>query len=194
MIYMQKELILALQKSHIAVIPTDTLYGLVGCALSKRAVEKIYLMKGRTPTKPLIILISSLADLSLFGITLDTNTKKLLKEVWPGKVTVILSVKGKKFAYLHRETNTLAFRLPDDAKLRALIRKTGPLVAPSANPEGLSPAETIAEAQKYFGDSVLYVDGGKKKGKPSTLVRPIGNGFEILRQGSVKISKKLLTK
>ena len=157
-------------------------------------------MKGRTPTKPLIILISSLADLSLFGITLDTNTKKLLKEVWPGKVTVIFPVKslpagrqGKKFEYLHRETNTLAFRLPDDAKLRALIRKTGPLVAPSANPEGLSPAETIAEAQKYFGDSVLYVDGGKKKGKPSTLVRPSENGFEILRQGSVKISRLVRT-
>ncbi len=191
---MQKELIASLQKGNLAVIPTDTLYGLIGLALSKRAVSSIYTLKGRNEKKPLIILISNISELELFDVSVDAAAKKVLKEVWPGKVTVILPVKGKKFEYLHRGTNSLAFRLPDVAKLRALIKKTGPLVAPSANPEGLPPAESIEEARKYLGEKVMYVDGGKIKGKASTIVRLTENGFEILRQGSVKIPKKFQNK
>lgn len=78
--------------------------------------------------------------------------------------------------------------MPDDKKLLALIRKTGPLVAPSANPEGLSPAKNIVEARKYFGENVpVYIDGGRKIGKASTLVSLTGDTPIILRQGKAII-------
>ncbi len=185
-----KNLTQTLLKNDVAIIPTDTLYGLVGRALSKKAVEKIYKLKGRKPTKPLIILISSIKDLELFGIQHSHIRKyvRMLKKVWPGAMSVILPCTNKKFEYLHRGTKSLAFRMPDDKKLLALIRKTGPLVAPSANPEGLSPAKNFLEAKKYFGENVsVYIDGGRKIGKPSTLVSLTGDTPIILRQGKTII-------
>ena len=95
-----------------------------------------------------------------------------LKEFWPGKVIVIMPCLDEKLAYLHRGTNSLAFRIPDNVLLQNIISKVGPLVAPSANPESMSPATTIKEAKKYFGDSVdFYLEGGKIKSPPSKLLK-----------------------
>jgi len=177
-----------IKKGGIGVMPTDTLYGLVGSALNKKAVERIYAVRKRTPSKPMIILLSSLKDLEFFHISLDAATKKIVKTLWPGKVSVALNCPLKKFTYLHRGAETLAFRLPNNAWLKKLLKQTGPLVAPSANCEGKKPAQTIDEAKKYFGDQVdFYVDGGKLVSKPSTLIK-IGKGqYEIVRQGGVKM-------
>lgn len=168
-----------LKKDGIGVMLTDTIYGVVGRALSKKAVQRIYRLKQRNPDKPFIILISSYADLSKFGV----KPSPALKKYWPGKVSIILRAPAPKLRYLHRGTKALAFRLPQSAKLRAFLRKTGPLVAPSANPEGLPPARDIQEAAQYFGDKVdFYLDGGRRLGKPSKLIRIAQGKIEILRR------------
>jgi L-threonylcarbamoyladenylate synthase len=167
----------------IGIMPTDTIYGMVGSALRPKTVQKIYKLRRRGAKKPFIVLISSLKDLSYFNIKIDNQIKKILNRVWPGKVSVILPCGLKKFSYLHRGTKTLAFRLPKNKFLIKLIKKTGPLVAPSANPEGLRPAETVARAKKYFGDKIdFYKDGGKLSGRPSTLIKIKGEEIIILRQ------------
>ena len=165
----QSSLVTALRKGEIAVIPTDTLYGIVASALDPQAVEKVYLLRRRNPAKPCIVLISEFSDLATLGIEVNSDQKKILDEVWPGPVSIILPTK-LDVSYLHRGTNTLAIRLPNDENLRVLIRQTGPLIAPSANYEGQSPASTIVEAKAYFGDEVIYVDGEIKKGQPSGLI------------------------
>ncbi len=154
-----------LKNGGIAVLPTDTLYGIVGSAVSKKAVQKIYKVRKRTPSKPCIILISSITDLKKFGI--KNIPLKELREVWPGKVSVILPCPYKKFEYLHRGTNKLAFRLPDSVWLCTLLKKTGPLVAPSANIEGQTPAYTIEEAENYFGGKVEIFMSTKVVSSPS---------------------------
>ena len=174
-----------LKKGGIAVMPTDTLYGVVGSALSRTTVERIYELKGRNEKKPFIILILKIADLEKFGIK-DIPSSEL-KKYWPGKVSIILPLKRssrKEFEYLHRGTNSLAFRLPDKKSLIEILKKTGPLVAPSANPEGLPPAENITEAKKYFGDEVdAYIAGGKLTGKASKIISISENGeVSILRK------------
>lgn len=187
--------ILTLQRGGVVILPTDTLYGIVGSALSRKTVERIYKLRRRNPKKPLIILIGSTADLKKFGIQPSSRIKKILKQWWPGKVSVILPIANRggflrKFSYLHRGTGTLAFRLPDDSGLRSLLKKTGPLVAPSANLEGEPSAKTIRAAQKYFGDGVDgYVDVGRLNAKPSTLVQLDADGScSVLRRGAVKIN------
>lgn len=155
----------------VGVIPTDTIYGIVGPALDRVAVARIYRLRERNRKKPMIILIGDIHDLEKFGIRIDTNTKKLLKKYWPGKVSIILPCASKKFSYLHRGTKTLAFRLPRPAWLRNFLKQSGPLVAPSANIEGERPARTLREAQNYFGADVdFYLDGGKLVSKPSTII------------------------
>lgn len=171
-----KKSIESLKKDGIGIIPTDTIYGIVGCALSPNAVRKIYRVRQRNPKKPMIILISKISDLKLFDIKLDTATKSILNKLWPARVSVILPSYSPKFKYLRRVGKTLSFRLPNNRKLRSFISKTGPLVAPSANPEGLQPAKNISEAKKYFGGRVsFYIDSGSLNSKPSKIVA-IENG------------------
>lgn len=152
-------------------MPTDTIYGLVGRAFSKKAVERIYKIKKRNKNKPFIILVSSVEDIGMFGVSLSEETYLLLKKIFPAKVSVILPCDNRKFAYLHRGKKSLAFRVPKNLRLRRLIKKTGPLVAPSANPEGMILADTIQKAKEYFGDKVdFYFDAGKIREKPSVII------------------------
>lgn len=175
-----------LEYGGVGILPTDTLYGLVASAFSKKAVARIYKVKKRNSRKPLIVLIGSFRDLARFGVKPAQETLKILRRVWPGTVSVILPCRGKKFLYLHRGTNTLAFRLPAKKSLRALLEKTGPLVAPSANPESKPPARTVFGAKKYFGDTVdFYVDGGTLTAKPSALIAIQNGRFIIKRSGTM---------
>lgn len=185
---MNQDIINLLQKGGVGILPTDTLYGLVGVAENPQAVEKIYQIKGRSPEKPLIILISSINDLEKFNITLDSPTKKFLENIWPNKVSVILPCDKVKFEYLHRGTKTLAFRLPNYPELIEIIKQTGPLVAPTVNPERLPPAETIEDAKKYFDGTVaFYLDKGKLSSEPSTIIEIKNNQVKILRAGAFNI-------
>ncbi|MBU2028692.1 threonylcarbamoyl-AMP synthase [Patescibacteria group bacterium] len=190
--YKIKDLGLAvdIKRGAVGVLPTDTLYGIVGRAESEEAVKKIYNLKERNSQKPFIILIGSFLDLQKFGIKPDEKTRKFLKQIWPGKVSVILLCESKKLAYLHRGKKSLAFRLPTSKNLIKLLKKTGPLVAPSANPEDKKPAETIEEAKKYFGKRVdFYVAGGRLEGTPSTILEMKDGKIELIREG--KLGKKL---
>ncbi|MFA6159805.1 MAG: L-threonylcarbamoyladenylate synthase [Parcubacteria group bacterium] len=180
-----------LKQGEIAVIPTDTIYGLSTNALLKDSVENIYRIKGRAPEKPMIILISKISDLELFNIKINKSTAKILKKVWPGKVSLILPCNSKKFHYLHRGTGSLAFRLPAKTDLINLLKITGPLVSTSANPEGKTSAKTIVQAKKYFGDSVeLYADEGLLKSAPSTIIEITNGKVKILRQGEKRLYSK----
>ena len=195
-----------LKKGGIGVMPTDTILGLVGSALNEKTVEKMYEVRKRKPDKPFITLIHSIEDLKLFGIKPESDTLEILNKYWPGKVSIIMPIiqdkkkdldsrlhgndnTGGKFEYLHRGTNSLAFRVPKCKWLRDLLKETGPLAAPSANPEGLPPAGNITEARKYFGEQVdFYLAGRKYEGKPSTLIRIKDGKIEVIREGAVEIS------
>ncbi len=168
--------------NSIGVIPTDTIYGVIGSALSPRVVENIYDIKQRDRKKPMIVLIGSEDDLKeYFGIECPSEIKKF----WPGKISVIFSC--KKYPHIHRGKETIAFRIPDDDNLRNLLTAVGPVVAPSANPQGQNPAETITEAIHYFGEEIdFYLDGGFQSSPPSTLIK-YDKKIEILRNGAFKI-------
>lgn len=94
---------------------------------------------------------------------------------------MIVDCPHESFAYLHRGTQSLAFRLPARQDLIELLKVTGPLVAPSANPEGLAPSQTRAEAGAYFGDTVDFYVEGPVTGKPSTIIKLTAQGEHIVR-------------
>lgn len=180
-----------LNRGGIGVLPTDTLYGLVGRALDEQVVERIYKLRKRNRKKPVIILTGSFSDLRGFGVRINRATRKILNRVWPGPVTVVLPLGTKatrKFKYLHRGVKSLAFRLPKPIALRKLLAKTGPLVAPSANIEGAPPARNLRKAREYFGDKVdFYISGGLRKEKPSTLIKITDGEVIVLRRGAGKV-------
>ena len=180
-IWDDQNLIKILKKGGVAVMPTDTLYGIVGKAENPATVERIYKIRKRAPEKPCIILIGNISELGKFNIVLSGEQKNKIKEYWPGPVSIVLDCPDEKFTYLHRGTKTLAFRLPMQADLRNLLLKTGPTIAPSANTEGLTPARNIQEAENYFGIEIdLYLNGGEITGKPSKVVRLYNDGDEYI--------------
>jgi L-threonylcarbamoyladenylate synthase len=167
----------------VGIIPTDTLYGIVGSALNADAVERIYKLKKRNKKKPLIVLIPEIDTLEQFGVVLSESLRKQLSAYWPGPYSVILPVIDEQFDYLSCGSDTIAFRVPDKQDLIELLRATGPLVAPSANTEGNPPAEHIGAAKKYFGSDVdFYVDGGELNNKPSTVLEFDGDEARIVRE------------
>jgi L-threonylcarbamoyladenylate synthase len=183
-----KEIGLMLKKGQIGVFLSDTIYGIFTSALNKNSIEKIYTIRKRSIDKPMIILISSFVDLEFLGISVTQKIESILKKVWPGPVSVILDCESSDLKYLHRGTNSLAFRIPNNEFLLSLLNESGPLVAPSANFEGDSPAPNITLAKQYFGDEVdFYIDGGEAPiSKPSTLIKIVNDEIELLREGAVK--------
>ena len=171
-----------LKSGGLVVAPTDTLYGVLASASDPLAVEKVYELKKRNPDKPLIVLLHDPSLLEEFGVALTPAQQELLLKNWPGKVSIVFDC-DPGLEYLHRGTNSLAFRMPQNQELLDLLAQTGPLVAPSANPEGEEPAATAEEARVYFKEGVdLYLDGATLTSRPSKLVDARGTEIKILRE------------
>lgn len=182
-----------IKEGEIAVIPTDTIYGIIGSALIPKTVEKIYKLRKRNSSKPMIILIESETQILDLGIKLSPEQFKTLFSLWPNPLSIVVDIKSQKLSYLHRGMNSLAFRMPNNEFLLKLLRVSGPIVAPSANFEGEASALTQADAEKYFKDNVaFYIDGGELNSKPSTVAKLEGDKLKILREGAAKIPKQFL--
>jgi len=171
----------------VGVIPTDTLYGLVAQAADQPAVERLYALKNRDG-KPGTLIAASIDQLVDLGVKKRYLTA--VEQFWPNPLSVIIPC-GDELAYLHLGKQSLAIRVVGDKELQKLLQKTGPLLTSSANHPGETPAATIKEAQKYFGDNVdFYEDGGDLSGsQPSTIIRIIDDAIEVLRPGAVTIDE-----
>lgn len=167
------------------MLPSDTIYGLSCQALDKSAVERIYSLKGRDPNKPFIILISRIDMLDLLSIS--RKQVGLTKKYWPGQVSFILEAPDSP-VWLQHSTGKLAVRMPVNKALRDLIDKVGPIISTSANLEGQPPVESVSQAKALFGNLLdFYVDVGKIKAQPSTVVKLENGKLEVVRQGAVKL-------
>jgi len=164
-----------IKNGGVAVIRTDTLYGIVCDAHDAHAVDRVYKIKKRDPLKASVVLVADYDQISSFDVTLGIEMKKVLNQYWPGKVSIILPVNDTRVNthYIHKGTGGIAFRIPDNPNLRELIKKSGPLIAPSANPEGQKPAKTIQQATEYFKNQVdYYMDGGEvTETLPSKIIK-----------------------
>ncbi len=170
-----------LKKGELVVVPTDTIYGILADATNESAVRNLYELR-RPSGRPFIVLIPSEEWIEKLCLKLEESYRKLLNVEG---LTLVLPKSCSRYDYINRES--LAVRKP----LRGFVRKVlslldRPVVAPSANPEGLPPARTAEEAYRYFREKVsLYVDGGRLEGEPSTVLSLV-KGPRILREGRVK--------
>ena len=156
----------------LAVLRTDTIYGIVARADDEQAVHRLYEVRDRNVAKSCIVLIADASQ--QYG----ANPTDLPEAVVPTSYAVPAADAP---SWLLRTNDELAYRIPRVEWLRELLRQTGPLIAPSANPEGLPPARTIAEAREYFGDNVnYYLDGGEVPVdvQPSRLIRIRAGGTQ----------------
>jgi L-threonylcarbamoyladenylate synthase len=171
----------------LAVIPTDTVYGLVASANIESACKKLYELKNRD-NKPGTVLASSIEQLVELG--LKARYLKAVEQYWPNPISIVIPT-GPILGYLHLGKYSLAVRIPKDKDFREFLQETGPLLSSSANVPSQPPAATIDQAKQIFGDKVdVYIDGGNlSERQSSTVIRVVDDAVEILRGGSLKVDE-----
>ncbi len=178
------------QGGKLLVFPTETYYAL-GCrADDEIAVERVYQLKARQKTEPLLVLVDGWEQLRAWAFFREEAEAAAARSYWPGPLTLILPVKPGLAAGLNQGGKELAFRMTADPQAQALIRLCGvPLVGTSANRSGAAPQREIAPILRDWGEEVdFYLDGGQTPGgPPSSLARWSGQGWKILRQGAVHL-------
>ena len=165
----------------IAIVPCDTVYGIIG--IVPDAEDRIRAAKGRGEDKPFLQLVS---DITWVTRITGFQVPERLARHWPGPLTVI--VPG-------RPSGTVAFRVPDSAFLRELVVRLGkPIYSTSVNRSGEAPLWRIREIRDSFESKVdLIVDGGDlPAGVPSTIVDATGHPARIVRQGALRLSAEEL--
>jgi L-threonylcarbamoyladenylate synthase len=162
----------SLGRNELAVIPTDTVYGIAADAFSPEGVKALLAAKGRGPQSPPPVLIGTLQTMHALAETVPNVATKLAETFWPGALTMIFNAQGSLTWDLGETKGTVALRMPDHKIALALLQETGPLAVSSANLTGEPAATTCQQAQAYLGDSVaVYLDGGNSpKGEASTIL------------------------
>jgi L-threonylcarbamoyladenylate synthase len=198
-----KKSIKNLNNGNIVGLPTETVYGLGGNAYSKKSILKIYKLKRRPKSNPLIVHYFNLKDASK-DIVLNEKFKKLYKQFCPGPITFILKKKyGSKINPLaSAKLKTVAIRFPKHRVVRSILKGINfPLAMPSANKStNVSPVSAEDVFDEFKKKIQVIIDGGKcKVGIESTVIDLI-NEPRILRPGIIdknsieKILKKKFKK
>lgn len=186
----EQTLIRVLLADGVALLPTDTIYGLHVAAGSDAAVRKLVELKGRDGEKPFIVLGASLEQLENLGVQFDARAREVLEDVWPGPLTVVVPLESPIAA--SRGTSTLAVRVPALPWLRSLLEQTGPLASTSANRSGEPAVTTPAELSHDLHASLDAVyDAGRLEAKASTIVALTGDEPRLIREGDPFFTQKV---
>jgi L-threonylcarbamoyladenylate synthase len=178
-----------LERGGLVAFPTETYYGLGALAQDRAAVRRIFEVKGRPETKPLLMLVDSIRMAETVG-EVGARARALMARHWPGPLTLVLRARPGVPEDLTAGTGTVGVRLSPNPVARGLVRALGaPITAPSANPSGRRPATTAAAVLLYFPQGLdLVLDGGTTAGgEPSTVLDTTVEPPRVLRQGAVRL-------
>ncbi len=174
-------------RGGVAAFPTETVYGLGALAFNQDAVKKIFDLKGRPADNPLIVHISATEQLQQFSDHIPEPVLSLIKNFWPGPLTLIFKKKPDVPDAVSGGLETVAVRMPAHPLALKLISKTGPLVAPSANKSGRPSPTRAAHVYEDFGDDFPVLDGGETDiGLESTVLDVTSEPYTILRPGKAE--------
>ena len=151
----------AVARGALAVVPTDTVYGISADAFSPAAVEDLLAAKGRGRSSPPPVLVGDVATLDGLATGVPAYARELVEAFWPGGLTVVLTAQPTLAWDLGDTGGTVALRMPLHPVALELLERTGPLATSSANTTGAPAALSAEEAAGMLGDSVaVYLDGG----------------------------------
>ncbi len=179
-----------LQKEQLVAIPTETVYGLAGNALSSTAVTHIFKAKNRPSFDPLIVHTSSIDRIANFAFFESERLQKLAKAFCPGPITFILPKKTNVPDLVTSGHPTVGVRIPNHPiTLKLLEQLDFPVAAPSANPFGFTSPTSAQHVANQLGNQIPYIlDGGSANvGVESTIVEDTPNGLQVLRLGGLSI-------
>lgn len=197
-----------LRSGGLVAFPTETVYGLGADALSEKAVEKIFIAKGRPSDNPLIVHVSNTDMVKGLVKEIPELALKLMERFWPGPLTLIMEKSSFVPEVITAGLNTVAVRMPSHPIALKVIERSGvPVAAPSANISGRpSPTEARHVIEDLLEKVEMIIDGGSSQiglestvldvtVSPPMILRPGGVTLEQLKEfaGKVDVDKAILT-
>ena len=183
-----KEVAKTIKQGGIVVFPTETVYGIGTNGLNENAVKRIYEVKQRPLNKPISLLVNSMDMINDIAQEITDLEKALIKEFFPGPLTIILKKKDIVPNIVTANSNTVGVRMPSNKIALKLIEYAEvPIATPSANISGKPSGTNMEDIMKDFEGKVdCYIDDGPSKiVVPSTIVQVIDGVPHILRQGKI---------
>ncbi len=180
----------ALRLGRLVAFPTETVYGLGAAARDPAAVARIYAVKGRPATHPVIVHLASAAWLEAWVAAVPAVARRLGEAFWPGPMTLVLPRADGVPDAVTGGQSTVGVRVPDHPLALRLLRAFGDgVAAPSANRFGrVSPTTAAHVAEEFAADDVLVLDGGPcRVGVESTIVDLSAGIARVLRPGGVPL-------
>ncbi len=180
----------ALRDGELVAFPTETVYGLGANASNPAAVRKVFELKDRPPSHPVIVHIDQQKYLKRWVRELTPEAEKLADAFWPGPLTLVLPRAEGVHDVVTGGQDTIAIRIPSHPMARQLLDAFGGgIAAPSANRFGRLSATRAEHVQDEFGDAVkVILDGGEcQVGLESTIVSCLEGSVRLLRPGSITL-------
>jgi L-threonylcarbamoyladenylate synthase len=178
-----------LRNGGVAVIPTDTVYGLAASVFDDDAVARVFRVKGRASDVAVPVLLQTAADLPLLVADVSSIAWKLIDRFWPGALTLVFPARPSVSRALTGGGRTVAVRVPAARSCLQLLESVGiPLVGTSANRSGDPAATTAMEASVAIGgevDAILEDDASVSGPIPSTVVELVDGNPVVHREGAI---------
>ena len=186
-----KEAAERIRNGNLVAFPTETVYGLGANALDSSAVQKIYDLKGRPATSPLIVHVASIDMARDIAAEWPPLAEELAQKWWPGPLTMVLPKKPSVPDIVTAGLPTVGIRMPNHPVALELIEAAGvPVAAPSANRFGQLSPTTAQHVRSAFGDAVPVLDGGPSQvGLESTVIAIQGGKLKQLRPGMISLGE-----
>jgi L-threonylcarbamoyladenylate synthase len=181
-----------LLQGAVIAFPTDTLYAIGARARDPSAVRRLYAIKRRPPTQPVILLVADASQVPEWAVV-TPRAEQLMLRYWPGPLTLVL-MRRPGAPLVGAAGATLAFRAPDHPVALELLRGlTEPIASSSANHAGAPPPADAASVVTALDQELdLILDGGPTSlGQPSTILDLSADEPRILRQGVIPESELL---
>lgn len=184
----------SLSMGELVAFPTETFYGLGVNALDSRAVARVFAVKGRPESKPLLVLVDSVKMAESLTPEVSDLARRLMATHWPGPLTLVFKAAPELPAELTAGTGTVGIRVPSHPVALGLVRAARlPVTAPSANPSGAEPPITARAVRQYFEGRIhLILDGGPTPGGPPSTVLDVSvSPPRLVRAGAIDVPKFL---
>ncbi len=181
------EAVRVLRDGGLVCYPTDTVYGIGAAAGDDAAVSRLFAVKGRSPDKPLPLLLADVSDAARVA-EVTPLAKALAERFWPGALTIVMRKADSYRSLALAGGDTVALRVPDHGLVRRIVRALGePITGTSANRAGTRAPVSAAEVAFQMGDVVeLIIDGGQSRTRlESTVIDITRDKPEIVREGAV---------
>jgi L-threonylcarbamoyladenylate synthase len=187
-----EEAVQILRSGGVVAFPTETVYGLGADARNIDAVQRVFHVKGRPPTNPVIVHVADEDVAKRYAATWPHAATSLVERFWPGPLTIVLPKTDEIVPAVTAGRSTVGLRAPDHSLTLELLRRfDGPLIGPSANRSTRVSPTTAQHVQDELGDSIdLILDGGPcRVGIESTVLDLCGQRPTILRPGAVSMEQ-----